>query len=302
MSYSGSGIHVHSKPDGPAGAGTGFCPPGFPGNGGWAGREAGFTSFHITKDPDGVPGVASVWVDPVLAWNMMVDGFGHWHKGPETEKKREKCYRCSCEGGSAWYPGSFWPGLFCFRPDCAGLTGASWASSAWCGLQCLHGEQPPSCWEQPRLCSSLELLMGQLQPRRPQIPPCLEHHRSPRSRMQQQRGLQQMRLEDLGVLGVQGVRVVLLDPSRQKMDALRLFWPLKCNCTSKQRVFGKEAVLLSDSGPSLQTLVKLFWFGVFSIKTVRGAAIAGLKPSYCNQMLLLAAMEVDDIFITNHHG
>lgn len=77
MSYSGSGIHVHSKPDGLAGARTGFCPPGFPGNCRWTGREARFTSFHITKDPDGIPGVASVWVDPVLAWNMMVDGFGH---------------------------------------------------------------------------------------------------------------------------------------------------------------------------------------------------------------------------------
>lgn len=77
MSYSGSGIHVHSKPDGLAGAGTGFCPPGFLGNGGWTGREAGFTSFHVTKDPDGVPGVASVRVNPVLAWNVMVDGFGH---------------------------------------------------------------------------------------------------------------------------------------------------------------------------------------------------------------------------------
>lgn len=66
-SYSGSSIHVHSKPDGLAGAGTGFCPPGFPGYGCWTGRDAGFSSFHITKDPDGVPGVASVWVDPVLA-------------------------------------------------------------------------------------------------------------------------------------------------------------------------------------------------------------------------------------------
>lgn len=62
--------------------------------------------------------------------------------------------------------------------------------------------------------------MGQLQPPRLQIPTFLEHHHSPRSHMQQQRGLQQMRLEDLGVLGVQGVRVVLLDPGRQKMDAL----------------------------------------------------------------------------------
>lgn len=61
--------------------------------------------------------------------------------------------------------------------------------------------------------------MGQLQPRHLRTPPCLEHRRSPRSRMQQQRGLQQMRLEDLVVLGVQGVQVVLLDPDRQKMDA-----------------------------------------------------------------------------------
>lgn len=77
VSHSGSGIHVHSKPDGLAGAGTGFCPPGFPGNAGWTGREAGFTRFHVTKDPDGVPAVAPVRVDPVLAWNVMVGGFGH---------------------------------------------------------------------------------------------------------------------------------------------------------------------------------------------------------------------------------
>lgn len=67
-SHSASSIHVQSKPDGLAGAGTGFCPPGLLGDVGWTGRDAGLTSFHVTEDPDGVPGTAAVWVDPVLTW------------------------------------------------------------------------------------------------------------------------------------------------------------------------------------------------------------------------------------------
>lgn len=67
-SYSGSSIHIHSKPDRLAGAGTGFSPPGFLGDVGWTGRDAGLTSFHVTEDPDGIPGTATIWVDPVLTW------------------------------------------------------------------------------------------------------------------------------------------------------------------------------------------------------------------------------------------
>lgn len=67
-SYCGSSIHVHSKPDRLAGAGTGLGPPGLPGDAGWTGRDAGFTSFHVTEDPDGVPATAAVWIDPVLTW------------------------------------------------------------------------------------------------------------------------------------------------------------------------------------------------------------------------------------------
>lgn len=67
-SYSASTIHVPSKPDGLAGAGTGLSPPGLLGDGGRTSRDAGLTSFHVTEDPDGVPGAAAVWVDPVLTW------------------------------------------------------------------------------------------------------------------------------------------------------------------------------------------------------------------------------------------
>lgn len=68
-SYSGSSVHVQSKPDGLAGAGTGLSPPGLLGDVGWTGRDARLTSFHVTEDPDGVPGAAAVWIDPVLTWN-----------------------------------------------------------------------------------------------------------------------------------------------------------------------------------------------------------------------------------------
>lgn len=64
--------------------------------------------------------------------------------------------------------------------------------------------------------------MDQLQLRHLQTPPFLEYRRSPRNRMRQQRSLQRLQLEDLGVQGVQGVLVVLLHPDRRKMD-LTLF-------------------------------------------------------------------------------
>lgn len=59
--------------------------------------------------------------------------------------------------------------------------------------------------------------MEPLQPHRLQT--FLERRRSPHSHKGQQKGLQQLQLEGLGVLAVQGVQVVLLDPDRQKMDA-----------------------------------------------------------------------------------
>lgn len=59
--------------------------------------------------------------------------------------------------------------------------------------------------------------MEPLQPRRLQT--FLERRRCPHSHKGQQKGLQQLQLEGLEVLGVQGVLVVLLDPERQKIDA-----------------------------------------------------------------------------------
>lgn len=66
ISYPGSTVHVSSKPDQFAGAGTGLCPPVFLGNVGWIGRDAGFTIFHITEDPDGVLCASLIWINPVL--------------------------------------------------------------------------------------------------------------------------------------------------------------------------------------------------------------------------------------------
>lgn len=66
ISYSCSTVHVCSKPDWFVGAGTGFCPPGFFGNVGQSGRDAGFTTFHITEDPDGVLCASLIWIDPVF--------------------------------------------------------------------------------------------------------------------------------------------------------------------------------------------------------------------------------------------
>lgn len=86
----------------------------------------------------------------------------------------------------------------------------------WRGLRRLRARPP-------RLCSSPEQLMEQpmepLQRRRLQTPLFLECRCSPRNRTRQQRDLQRLQLEDLGVQGVQGVLVVLVHPNRQKVDA-----------------------------------------------------------------------------------
>lgn len=65
----------------------------------------------------------------------------------------------------------------------------------------------------------VEQLVEQLQLRHLQRPPFPEHRRSPHNRTRQQRSPQQLQMEDLGVQGVQGVRVVLLHPDRRRMDA-----------------------------------------------------------------------------------
>lgn len=151
---------------------------------------------------------------------VKVDGWAHTLAGSSRGRQEVASpYHSSCEGGRAGCPGRFWPGSFCSRQDCAGLPDACAESSAWRGLQRLRAEQPPSCWDQPGLCSSLEPPMEPLQLRRPQTPPSLQRRRSPRNRTRQQRGLQRLQLEDLGVQGVQGVLAVLLHPDRRKMDA-----------------------------------------------------------------------------------
>lgn len=61
--------------------------------------------------------------------------------------------------------------------------------------------------------------MEQPQLRRQKTPPVLDLLRPPRNRTRQQRRLQQLQLEDLGVQGVQGVLVVLLHPDKQRMGA-----------------------------------------------------------------------------------
>lgn len=66
FAYFSSTIHVGSKPDRYADTGTGFCPPGFAGNDGRIGRDAGFTTFHITEDPDSVFCASLIWIEPVL--------------------------------------------------------------------------------------------------------------------------------------------------------------------------------------------------------------------------------------------
>lgn len=125
-------------------------------------------------------------------------------------------YRCSAEGVPFECPGRFCLGLLCSRQDCACPTDASGGSSVWRGLQRLRTGQP-------RLCSSLEQLMEQLmeplQQRRLQTPLFLECRCSPRNHRRQQRDLQRLQLEDLGVQEVQGVLVVLVHPNRQKVDA-----------------------------------------------------------------------------------
>lgn len=46
--------------------------------------------------------------------------------------------------------------------------------------------------------------------------------------------------------------------------------------------FGHEVVLLTDPGPTLTTVVKVF--GLFCCKDGRVTALSGLKSGYCNQI------------------
>lgn len=65
FSYFTSTIDVGSEPDRYVGTGTGFCPPGFAGNGGWIGGDAGFTTFHITENPNSIFCASLIWVKPI---------------------------------------------------------------------------------------------------------------------------------------------------------------------------------------------------------------------------------------------
>lgn len=64
--YLGATVHVSLEPDGFVVIGPWFRPPGFAGNVGWVGRDAGFTSLHIAEDPDGIFYASLVWINPVL--------------------------------------------------------------------------------------------------------------------------------------------------------------------------------------------------------------------------------------------
>lgn len=66
-SYSGSAVHVYSKPHRFVGSGSGFRPPGFAGEVVRIGRDASFPIFHIAEDLDGVLCAPLVWINPVLA-------------------------------------------------------------------------------------------------------------------------------------------------------------------------------------------------------------------------------------------
>lgn len=56
----------------------------------------------------------------------------------------------------------------------------------------------------------------------------------------------------------------------------------------KTNVFVFELVLMIDSAPTLDVLVKVFQFGIFCYNNKRVSAPYGLKPGCCNYILLLA--------------
>lgn len=101
-SYSGSTADVFSKPNWITCTGTGFCPPRFFGNTGWIGRNAGFTTFHVTEDPDGVLDAALVWINPVLTWTEEGVLVICWTKRfQHTKEKAKEPHRSSFEGSTA---------------------------------------------------------------------------------------------------------------------------------------------------------------------------------------------------------
>lgn len=54
-------------------------------------------------------------------------------------------------------------------------------------------------------------------------------------------------------------------------------------------------MLLSDSGPTVDILAKVYQFCVFCCKNIRVAALCGLKIGYYNQIFPLAGMVADDV-------
>lgn len=228
-SYSGSAVHVYSKPHRFVGGGSGFRPPGFAGEVVRIGRDASFPIFHIAEDLDGVLCAPLVWINPVLAcikrYKQKTTTYVSGSHLEITENnvliigEKEEPHRSVSEGSTAWCPGRFLQGSSCCRQDCGGFADVHWGSSVWRGLQCLRAGQPRSYWEELRLCSSLEVEEDQqpFRPRRiPRHPAC--HHHSCHSRKRERRGLPQLRWGVLEGLEGQVVQVHLEDPDQEKME------------------------------------------------------------------------------------
>ncbi len=73
MSYFRSTVHIRCEPHRFVGSGSGFGPPGFAGNVGWIGRDAGFTTLHIAEDPDGILCTSLIWINPVVTCKLKTE-------------------------------------------------------------------------------------------------------------------------------------------------------------------------------------------------------------------------------------
>lgn len=63
----------------------------------------------------------------------------------------------------------------------------------------------------------------------------------------------------------------------------------------KTNVSGYKIVLLNDSGPTVDILVKVCQRGVLCCKNITVTALWGLKISYSSRISLLAEMVADDV-------
>lgn len=221
FAYFNSTIHVGSKPDRYADTGTGFRPPGFAGNVGRIGRDAGFTAFHVTEDSDGIFCASLIWIEPVLTCFKSTSKLLKRHelkmsKQPLKKEKRHPHHSFS-EGSTAWCPGRFLQDSSCCRQDCGGFGDVHWGSSVWRGRQCLYAGWLRFYWEGLHLCWTLVVEEDHLPHSPLRIPRLLVRHHFHHNQQGQQRGPpQQLWVSQVGQED-QGVPLHQEDPDKEKI-------------------------------------------------------------------------------------